>query len=76
MYLARELDILEVMDATGQPDIEEQKRAAWDVGLGFMKIDVEPTGEFLEEVEKEIRGEITPEDMMLSWKRRHTNEEV
>lgn len=46
---------------------ERKKRDAWNVALGMMKIDVAPSKVFLAEVEKEIRGEITPEEMLHSW---------
>lgn len=51
---------------------ERKKRDAWNIALGLMKIDVEPTQEFLDEVEKEIRGETTPEEMLKTWEQRHT----
>jgi hypothetical protein len=36
------------------------KQTAWDYALGLIQIDgLKPTPEFLELVEKEIRGEIT-----------------
>lgn len=46
---------------------ERQKRDAWNVALGIMKIDVEPSVEFLVEVEKEIHGELTTEVMLSNW---------
>lgn len=67
-YLKETLDLLRnVMD----DDTQKEKRAAWDMALGLMKIDVEPTKEFLDEVEKEIQGEISTDDMLLSWDKRH-----
>lgn len=43
------------------------KKEAWDFALGMIKVDgLEPTPEFLELVEKEIRGEIS-EDDILEW---------
>ena len=40
------------------------KREAWDFAIGIVQVDgVKPSDEFLELVEKEIRGEITGEDI-------------
>lgn len=50
---------------------EKQKRDAWNVALGIMKIDVEPSVEFLVEVEKEIQGELTTEVMLSNWEQRY-----
>lgn len=50
---------------------QRDKQEAWDVALGLMKIDLEPSDEFKAEVEREIRGEITTEDMARSWEKRH-----
>lgn len=50
---------------------QKENRDAWAIALGLMKIDVEPSQEFLEEVEKEIRGEITIDDMLLNWEKRY-----
>lgn len=50
---------------------ERKKLDAWNIALGLMKIDVQPSQEFLEEVEQEIRGEITPEEILKNWEQRH-----
>jgi hypothetical protein len=40
------------------------KSKAWNVALGMIKVDgLTPSKEFLDLVEKEIKGEITTEDM-------------
>lgn len=72
VYLKDTLDLLQKIEEEEQmSDEQKKKREAWDVALGLMKIDVEPTEEFKAEVEREIRGEITPEDMLKSWEKRH-----
>ncbi|MDR2860546.1 MAG: antitoxin VbhA family protein, partial [Elusimicrobiota bacterium] len=40
------------------------KQKAWDYALGLIKIDgLKPTPDFMDMVEKEIRGEMTLEDI-------------
>lgn len=40
------------------------KREAWDYAIGIVQLDgIKPSDEFLELVEKEIRGEITRDDI-------------
>lgn len=42
----------------------QEKRKAWNYALGMIKIDgLEPSEDFLELVEKEIKGEITDKDI-------------
>lgn len=49
------------MDMTAE---EIKKREQWDFALGLIKVDgLEPTEEYKELVEKEIRGEITLDDI-------------
>lgn len=72
VYLRDTIDLLQKIEEEEQmSEKQKEKRSAWDVALGLMKIDVEPTEEFKEEVEREIRGEITTEDMLQSWEKRH-----
>lgn len=52
---------------------KEQKRKAWNFGIGMAKIDGgEPSSEFLELVEKEINGEITDEQLLGALIKKHT----
>lgn len=64
------MNIYHVLKSYVQAD-DKEKREAWSLALGLMKIDTEPSQEFLEEVEKEIRGEITIDEMLLNWEKRH-----
>lgn len=44
---------------------QEDKRAAWDFALGMIQVDgLEPSPEFKEMIEKEIRGEITEAELL------------
>jgi hypothetical protein len=53
------------------------KRDAWDYALGICKVDgSEPDAEFLELVEKEIRGEITNDEIHKILMEKHTVKQV
>ena len=58
-------------------DQEQEKRKAWDVALGLIKVDgLEPTAEFKDLVEKEIRGEISDEELLAYVKQRYAEEDA
>ena len=49
-----------------------EKQTAWDYALGLIKIDgLIPTPEFMAMVEKEIRGEITLNEIELSLNKKY-----
>jgi hypothetical protein len=49
-----------------------EKKLAWDYALGLIKVDgLSPTREFMEMVNKEIRGEITLDDIEKSLDRKY-----
>jgi len=49
-----------------------EKQIAWDYALGLIKIDgLTPTDEFLEMVEKEIRGEMTLDEIEASLNKKY-----
>jgi hypothetical protein len=47
-------------------------QAAWDYALGLIKVDgLTPTPEFMEMVEKEIRGEMSLEEIETSLNKKY-----
>lgn len=51
----------------------EEKKKAWDYAFGLIQVDgLKPTPEFKEMVEKEIRGEITDEDLLEYIRKTYT----
>ena len=49
---------------------ENEKRKAWEEVFGLIKVDgLEPTPEFKSMVEKEIKGEISDEDLLAYIKK-------
>lgn len=47
-----------------RPTTEIERKKAWNYALGMIKIDgLTPSKDFLQLVEKEIKGEITPDDI-------------
>lgn len=56
---------------------ESEKRKAWEEAFGLIKVDgLEPTPEFKTMVEKEIRGEITDEDLLTYIKKTYAQNGV
>jgi hypothetical protein len=48
------------------------KKAAWDYALGLIQIDgLKPTSEFLEMVDKEIKGEMTLNEIERSLNKKY-----
>jgi hypothetical protein len=53
------------------------KQTAWNYALGLIQIDgLKPTPEFLALVDKEIRGEITLEDIEIALSKRYRMKET
>jgi hypothetical protein len=53
------------------------KQTAWNYALGLIQIDgLKPTPEFLALVDKEIRGEITLEDIEIALNKRYRMKEA
>jgi hypothetical protein len=52
--------------------VKMEKQTAWDYALGLIKVDgLNPTPEFVAMIEKEIRGEMSLEDIERSLNRKY-----